>query len=114
MCLLTNYFMQWLKQIVIDLFAIIVIALAVFYETNFLTYVVYTYTALLVIARFFSLVSENFSAITKKKVSEAPLIVYHLIYLVNVLMLLLGQWYVTAAGWIFIWIAAAIVQKRKF
>ena len=106
--------MQWLKHIVLDLFAIIVIALAVFYERNFLSYVVYTYTALLVIARFFSLISENFSAITKKKVSEAPLIVYHLIYFVNVLILALGQWYITAAGWVFIWIAAAIVQKRKF
>lgn len=106
--------MQWLKQIVIDLFAIIVIALAVFYKTNFLSYVVYTYTALMVIARFFSLVSDNFSAITKKKVSEAPLIVYHIIYFTNVLILSLGQWYITAAGWVFIWIAAAIVQKRKF
>ncbi|REL37600.1 hypothetical protein DYD21_07380 [Rhodohalobacter sp. SW132] len=107
-------FMQWLKQIVIDLFAIIVIALAVFYESNYLAYVVYTYTVLMVIARFLSLVSENFSAITKKKVSEAPRIVYHIIYCINVLILGIGGWYVTAGGWIFIWAAAAIVDKRSF
>jgi len=40
--------MQWFKNIVVDLLAIVVIALAVFYDTNFLSYVVYTYTAPLV------------------------------------------------------------------
>ena len=105
--------MQWFKYIIVDLLAIVVIALAVFYDSNYLSYVVYTYTALLVIARAFSLVSENFRAITKKKVTEAPLWVYHTMYFANVLILLIGQWYITAAGWLFIWIAATIVQSKK-
>lgn len=106
-------FMQWFKHIVVDLLAIIVIALAVFYHSNYLSYVVYTYTALLVVARLFSLISENFRAITQKKISEAPLWVYHTMYFANVLILLIGQWYITAAGWVFIWAAATIVQKKK-
>lgn len=109
-----NKDMPWLKHIIVDLLAIVVIALAVFYDSNYLSYVVYTYTFLLVAARLFSLISENFSAITKKKVSEAPLVVYHLMYLTNILILTIGQWYVTAAGWLFIWIAATIVHNRKF
>lgn len=107
-------FMQWFKHIVVDLLAVIVIALAVFYDSNNLSYVVYTYTALLVVARLFSLISENFRAITQKKISEAPLWVYHIMYFVNVLILTIGQWYITAAGWVFIWAAATIVQKKKF
>jgi hypothetical protein len=105
--------MEWIKQIVVDLFALVVIAIAVFYEYTVLTYVVYVYTALMVLARLFSLLSNNFRAITEKKVSEAPLWVYHIIYLASSAILIYGQWYVTGAGWIFIWISAIIVYLRK-
>ena len=105
--------MQWLKKIAVDLLAILVIALAVFYSSNFLNYVVYTYTGLLVVARLFSLISGNFRAITEKKVAEAPIWVYHTMYAINVLILTLGQWYLTAAGWVFIWAAAYYVHQKK-
>ena len=105
--------MEWFKQIVVDLFALIVIAFAVIYEQTVLTYVVYIYTALMVIARLFSLLSNNFRAITEKKVSEAPIWVYHLIYALTATVLIYGQWYITAAGWAFIWISAIIAYKKK-
>lgn len=105
--------MQWLRQIIVDLLAIVVIALAVFYDADILTYVVYIYTCLMVVARTFALFSENFRSITKKNVSEAPLWVYHVIYLLSVLILAIGQWYVTAAGWIYIWAVAAYIHKQK-
>ena len=105
--------MQWLKQIVIDLLAIVVIALAVFYDSSYLEYVVYIYTGLMVIARLFSLLSENFSAITQKKMADTPVWVYHLIYLINVGILISGGWYYTTIGWIFIWIAATIAHNRR-
>lgn len=105
--------MEWAKQIIVDLFALIVIAFAVIFEQTILTYVVYIYTSLMVIARLFSLLSSNFRAITQKKVTEAPIWIYHLIYAFTVTVLLFGQWYVTATGWVFIWISAIIVYKKK-
>lgn len=105
--------MEWAKQIIVDLFALIVIAIAVIFEHTVLSYVVYIYTFLIIIARLFSLLSSNFRAITQKKVSEAPLWVHHLIYASTVILLLVSQWYVTAAGWVFIWISAIIVHKNK-
>ncbi len=105
--------MQWLKHIVIDLLAPIVIALAVFYEDTTLTYIVYAYTILMFIARFASLMSRNFQKITQRKVSEAPIWIYHLIYFLNVLLLALGMWFITAAGWVFIWGVAVYVHKRQ-
>ena len=105
--------MEWIKQIIVDLLALVVIALAVIYEQTILTYVVYIYTFLMVLARLFSLVSGNFRAITEKKVSEAPIWVYHLIYAACTGILAYGQWYITAAGWLFIWIAAIIVYRKK-
>lgn len=105
--------MQWIKQIVVDLLATAVIAIAVFFETQTLSYVVYIYTGLLVVARLLSLSSSNFRAITKKKVSEAPIWVYHLLYFLNVLILSIGMWFITAAGWVLIWGVATYVQKEK-
>ncbi|MEX0662319.1 MAG: hypothetical protein WD381_06505 [Balneolaceae bacterium] len=105
--------MQWLKNIVVDLLTTIVIALAVFYEETTLTYIVYAYTILMCIARLASLLSRNFQKITQRKVSEAPIWVYHLLYFLNVLILGLGMWFITAAGWIFIWGVAAYVHKRQ-
>jgi hypothetical protein len=105
--------MEWVKQIIVDLFALIIIASAIFYEQIVLTYVVYVYTFLMVAARLFSLLSSNFRAITEKKVSEAPIWVYHLIYGVTIALLIFGGWYVTAVGWLFIWISAVIAHRKK-
>lgn len=105
--------MDWLKEIIVDLFALIVIAYTVFYDQIILTYVVYTYTVLMVLARLFSLLSENFEAITQKKVSQAPIWVYHFIYAITIAVLLIGKWYITAAGWGFIWLSAVIAHKKK-
>lgn len=105
--------MHWIKNTIVDLLTIPVIALSVFYDSNILTYVVYIYTGLMVIARLFSLSSSNFRAITRKKVENAPLWVYHLIYLLNVIILTAGQWFIVAACWMFIWIAAVFVYKKN-
>lgn len=105
--------MQWLKHIVVDLLTTLVIALAVFYEDNTLTYIVYAYTILMCIARLASLISRNFQKITQRKVSEAPIWIYHILYFLNVVILVLGMWFITAAAWIFIWGVAAYVHKRQ-
>ena len=65
--------MEWFKHILVDLFALVIIAIAVITDQIILTYVVYTYTALMVLARLLSLISGNFRAISNKSVSEAPL-----------------------------------------
>lgn len=105
--------MEWVKQIIVDLLALIVIAFAVLFEYPVLTYIVYVYTSLMIIARLFSLFSSNFRAITQKKVTEAPIWVYHLIYALTIAVLLFGQWYIAATGWAFIWISAIIIYKKK-
>lgn len=106
--------MQWLKHIAVDLLATLVIALVVFFDTDyFLEYVVYIYTGLMVIARIFTLFSRNFRAITKQKVTDAPVWVYHLLYFLNTAMLAWGKFYFTAACWVFIWGVAWYVYSRQ-
>lgn len=103
--------MQWLKQITVDFLATLVIALVVYFNTVYLEYVVYIYTALLAIARVISLVNRNFRKITKKSVSEAPEWVYHLLYFLNTAFLTVGEYYITAAVWFFIWMVAFYVHR---
>ncbi|WP_069131813.1 hypothetical protein [Rhodohalobacter halophilus] len=106
--------MQWIKNIIVDLITTLVIALVVFFEsTPALTYVIFIYTGLMVLARTFTLFSGNFRAITKKQVSEVPVWIYHLLYLLNVLFLGVGAFYITAAGWVYIWGVAAYVHKQQ-
>lgn len=103
--------MRWLKQITIDLLATLVIAIVVFFETAFLEYVVYIYTGLMVLARIITLISGNFRKVAKKKVSEAPVWIYHLLYFLNTAFLFFGEFYYTAAGWVFIWLIATYVHR---
>lgn len=106
--------MQWLKQIVVDILATLVIALVVFFDSSpVLEYVVYIYTGLMVLARAFTLFSQNFRAITKKKVAEAPVWIYHLLYFLNTAILIFGTYYIVSVGWAFIWFVAAYVHKSQ-
>jgi len=106
--------MKWIKQVVVDLLATAVIAIAVLFPNQSLTYIVYIYTGLMVIARTISLVSDNFQKITSKKVSEAPIWFHHTLYAANVALLAYGGWFITASAWVFIWAVAAYVHKRSF
>ncbi len=105
--------MQWLKHITVDLIATLVIAIVVFFdETAVLEYVLYIYTGLMVIARLISLFSRDFQAVTKRKVSEAPVWMYHALYFLNVAFLIYGAFYLTGTAWLFIWGVACHVHRQ--
>lgn len=104
---------KWLKNIAVDILATAAIALLVFYPSFILEIVVYIYTGLMALARSITLFSKNFRDITKKKVDEAPVWMYHLLYFLNTLLLLIGTYYVTAVGWIFIWGVATFVYMKS-
>lgn len=105
--------MAWLKHITVDLIATLVIAIVVFYDPGILEYVLYVYTGLMMFARTFSMLSSDFRMITKKKVTEAPVWMYHLLYFLNVAILLWGEFYITGASWLYIWIVATWVYIKQ-
>lgn len=106
--------MTWIQDIAVDLLATIVIALVVFYDSfPALEIVLYIYTGLMALARGLTLISSNFRAITRKKVNDAPVWVYHFLYLLNTVMLAIGGFFITASGWIFIWGVAAYVHHMQ-
>jgi hypothetical protein len=65
------------------------------------------------LARAFTLFNRNFRALTNRKSSGAPNWMYHLLYFLNVAFLVYGMYYITAAGWVFIWGVAAYVYNQE-
>lgn len=104
---------MWLKHLTVDLLATLVIAVVVFYETALLEYVLYIYTGLMVIARSASFYRIDIRAVTRNKINEAPVWVYHLLYFINVVLLIIGEFYFTSLSWFYIWIAAMFVYYKK-
>lgn len=105
--------MKWLKHIIIDILATLVILIVVFQETTFLEYVLYIYTGLMVIARISSFYRIEMRVVTKQKLTDAPVWIYHTLYFLNVFILLFGQFYITSLFWLFIWIAAGIIHYKE-
>lgn len=106
--------MQWLKHITVDLIATLIIAIVVFFETTtVLEYVLFVYTGLMVLARLFTLFNQNFRSITQRKTKSAPNWMYHILYLLNVAFLAYGMYFITAAGWVFIWGVAYYVHRES-
>lgn len=105
--------MMWLKHLTVDLLATLVIAIVVFFETALLEYVLYIYTGLMVIARSVAFFKIDLRAVTKKKISEAPIWIYHLLYLLNILILFYGLFTITAISWVYIYLSAMFVYYRK-
>lgn len=105
--------MMWLKHLTVDLLATLIITIVVFFETALLEYVLYIYTGLMVIARSLSFFRIDIRAVTKKKVEDAPIWMYHLLYLVNIFILFYGLFYITAISWVYIYLSAMFVYYKK-
>lgn len=104
--------MDWIKQVIVDIGAFIVIIIAVSTDNTYLAYVVYSYTILMALARLLSLLSSNLRSLSIKGSATVPVWFYHITYAATLLLLLVFEWYITSAGWIFIWIAAIIAYKK--
>lgn len=100
------------KQIVVDLIVTILIIVAVVINNQWLTYLIISYTVLMLGAKSLVVFSGQVRAITKKNKSSIPDILYHLLYGINVAALTAFAWYYTAAAWAIIWISS-IYGLRK-
>ena len=105
--------MMWLKHLTVDILATLIITIVVFFETALLEYVLYIYTGLMVVARSLAFFRIDLRAVTKKKVEEAPIWIYHLLYIVNITILFYGLFYITAISWAYIYLSAMFVYYKK-
>lgn len=101
-----------IRGIIVDLIVTIMIIAAVVFNSQWLTYLVIGYTGLMLAVKILVIISEQLRAITKKNKSNAPDLIYHILYGINIAALTVFSWYLTAAAWTIIWILS-IYSSRK-
>jgi len=103
--------MKWLKEVVVDVAVTAAIILAVLSSAPWLRYVILGYSMLML---FLKAVTQTNKAVLKRlKHSQTPSWVFHVLYAVNVVVLLASQWWLVAAIWAGIWGLSFVMQRKE-
>lgn len=104
--------MAWLKDVIVDILATLLIVITVLTNQYFLNIIVWGYTAILLAVKFVVVVGDNFMNIINKAKSDAPEWFGHLLYGINTILLLSFQWWYTGIAWGLIWILSYLTQQK--
>lgn len=104
--------MSWLKNILVDLLVTAFIIVAVAGGWPWARWVVLGYTGLMLLLKVGALLGRGAVKQLKRTQAGAPTWVFHLLYLVDIVVLALGGWWIAAAGWLAIWLLSYIQQRR--
>ena len=103
--------MGWIKDIIVDVAVTVCIAFATIQGAEWATWIVWIYTPLMVLLRIGAYFGPR--TVKKGKVTEAvPVWVYHLLYGINVVLLLAAQWWLVAGGWAAIWLLSYLSYQK--
>ena len=106
--------MSWLKHVLIDIVATLVILVAAVGEAAWAEWIVLIYTPLMLLLKIVALVGERFMRQFQREETDVPRWFYHLLYGINTGVLFLYGWWLVGGQWAMIWILSAMnaVQKR--
>lgn len=104
--------MDWLKDVIVDIFATAVIIVTVLISNSILAGIVWGYTGLLIMVKFLALTGDSFLNLMNKSKSEAPEWFSHLLYAINTIALISFEWWYAGAGWLLIWIISYLTQRK--
>lgn len=104
--------MAWLKDVIVDLIATAVIIATVLTSNSILAGLVWGYTGLLLLVKFFVVIGDDFLNLMNKSKTEAPEWFSHLLYAINTGVLLSFQWWYAGVGWALIWGLSYITQRK--
>jgi hypothetical protein len=104
--------MKWIKDVILDLIVTIAIIIAVSLKLQWLFYLIIAYTVLMLLAKAMVLLGDSFLQLMKKTSTDAPIWFSNLLYAINVITLIIGEFYYTAAAWLIIWILSFITHLK--
>ena len=104
--------MSWLKEVIVDITATILIIIAVFISQPILTGIILGYTALLLITKSLVLFGEGFLNMMNRAKTNAPRWFTHMLYAINTGVLLVSKWWYAGAGWAVIWLLSYLTQRK--
>ncbi len=95
--------MLWIKNILIDLSVTVLIVIATLFGQAWAGWIVVVYTPIMLILKFGAFFSGSFLQQFRRSEADVPSWAYHVIYAVNIVLLFLYSWWVTALEWVLIW-----------
>ncbi len=104
--------MSWLKHVLLDLAVTVVILLAVLTEQAWARWVVWIYTPLMLLLKVVAVFGAGLTAQVKRADAKVPVWFYHLLYAINVGVLLGFGWWLVGAGWALIWGLSVLAERR--
>jgi hypothetical protein len=104
--------MSWLKEVIVDVAATILIVIGVFVSQPILNGIIIGYTVLLLITKVIVLFGDSFLNMMNKTTTGAPQWFTHMLYATNTVILLLFHWWYAGAGWAIIWIVSYLTQRK--
>ena len=93
--------MKWIKEVIVDIGITLAIILAVLSTVTWLKYVILFYSLLMLFLKGVTLT--NRSILKRIKRSDAPPWIFHVLYGINVVVLLVFQWWLIAIIWMGVW-----------
>lgn len=104
--------MSWLKDVIVDITATLVIIAAVLFPNVIINGIVWGYTGLMLLVKLIVIWGDGFRNLMKKSKTAAPQWFSHLLYAINTGVLLGFQWWYAGAGWALIWLLSYLTQKK--
>lgn len=105
--------MPWLKNVLLDIAVLIVIALYAFQRPEWAWWIIAIYTPLMLLLKVTALSSGVATAVKARSGDDVPTWFHHAAYGINVLLLLYAEWWWAASGWAAIWVISAIAESRS-
>lgn len=101
---------RWLKEILLDLVVTVIIVLAALPALTWARWIVMVYTPFMLLLKVGALLAAPHLPRTRR---QTPEVVFHGLYGLNVLALLVGRWWWMAAAWGVIWILSVAIERRQ-
>ncbi len=101
---------RWLKEALLDIVVTVVIVLAAIPALPWARWIVLVYTPLMLLLKLGALLAAPHLPRMRRSAPEA---LFHVLYGINVLALLVGRWWWVAVAWALIWGLSVAVERRQ-
>ena len=90
-----------LKSVMWDVFVTVAIIIAVIFDVSVLRIMLLIYTPLIIFAKIVALRSK---IVQHRVKNTAPTWLFHVLYALNILFLVIQQWWILAGMWLIVWL----------
>ncbi len=104
--------MNLIKASFIDILMTLFIVAAVWSATVWMYWVIMVYSALILLLRLIDFSGEGFQGMLKQPRELPPDWPFHILYGLNILILLYAGWYILTAIWAGIWLFSWLKQRK--